>query len=243
MTAGPIVRPPDGSWLRPWPSVFEIAEALPLDRWALVGGLMVQAHALAAEVETTRVTVDVDAAVRVEAGAFSYAEAASALTTIGYVHDDSTSLAYRFTRGGDVIDLMVSDHERPVPRYGRRDVMQIEGGTQAMGRTHMMHFLRDSGDSNSVLVPTLKGALILKSAAHVADSRDRDRHLLDAVTLLACVGDIEPIISDLKGSDLKRLRHIIEALAQQPLIAAQAPEDTWLLAAQTVEELRTALAR
>ena len=60
---------PAGGWRNPWPQAFEIAHELPADRWALVGGLMVQAHALAAGIETTRVTVGVDVAVRIDAGA------------------------------------------------------------------------------------------------------------------------------------------------------------------------------
>lgn len=53
---------------------------------------MVQAHAFAAGVETTRVTTDLDAAVRVQAGVFSYAEAAASLMRLGYEADDSTGL-------------------------------------------------------------------------------------------------------------------------------------------------------
>lgn len=62
MTTDSVVSEPAGGWREPWPQVFELATALPVDRWALVGGLMVEAHALAASIDTTRVTIDVDAA-------------------------------------------------------------------------------------------------------------------------------------------------------------------------------------
>lgn len=240
MTEQSVIPEPLGGWREPWPQVFEIAGVLPLDRWALVGGLMVQAHALAADVETNRVTLDVDATVRVEAGVFSYAGAASALTRLGYVLDDSTRLTYRFTRGADIVDLMVPDHARPHPRHAGREVMAVVGGRQAMDRIQLMRFQLGNAQV-SVPVPTLHGALILKSAAHIVDSRDRARHLLDAITLLACVTDIAPILGDLRGSDRKRLLHLVRATDDQPLVSAQAPTDTLLLAQRTLEELRTAL--
>lgn len=240
MSGAPVIHKPAGGWREPWPRVFELAGALPLDRWALVGGLMVQAHALAAEIDTTRVTLDVDATVRVEAGVYSYAEATSALAALGYIIDDSTRLTYRFRRGADVVDLMVPDHQRPIPRHASRQVMPVAGGNQAMSRLHQMRFQR-GGALVTVPVPTLHGALVLKAAAHMVDSRDRDRHLLDAVTLLACIVDIEPIMGELRGSDRKRLRHILRALEEQPLISAQAPTDTQLLAQRAAEELRSAL--
>jgi hypothetical protein len=234
------VDEPAGGWRDPWPRVFEVAGALPADRWALVGGLMVQAHALAASVETTRVTLDVDVTVRIEAGAFSYAEAAAALTKLGYVLDGSQRLTYRFVRGADVVDLMVPDHERPPPRHARRDVMAVAGGRQALDRLLAMDF--QVGETQTVVpVPTLHGALILKAAAYIADSRDADRHLLDAITLLACIVDTEAILGDLRGSDRKRLSYVIRAIDEHPLVAAQAPTDTLLLARRSLEELRTGL--
>jgi len=200
---------------------------------------MVQAHALAAQVETTRVTLDVDAAVRVEAGVFSYSEAVAALAQLGYTLDESQQHAYRFTRDGDIIDLMVPDHGRPPPRHARRAVMQVEAGNQAMGRLHTMQFNHDGAEFD-VPVPSLHGALVLKAAAHKVDQRDRDRHLLDAITLMACINDVEPIVSGLRGSDLKRLTYMLTAFEEQPLVAVQAPTDTLLLARRTAKDLEEA---
>lgn len=240
MSESLIVAEPVGGWREPWPRVFELASSLPVDRWALVGGLMVQAHALAAQIETTRVTLDVDAAVRVEAGVFSYSEAAAALVQLGYTLDDSTQRAYRFSRGADIVDLMVPDHERPPPRHARREVMQVEAGNQAMGRLQVVRFTHDRTEFD-IFVPTLHGALVLKAAAHMVDQRDRDRHLLDAITLLACIDDVEPIVGELRGSDRRRLLHMLSAFEEQPLVGAQAPTDTLLLARRTAIDLHAAL--
>ncbi len=235
-----VIPDPIGGWREPWPRVFEIARALPADRWMLVGGLMVQVHALAAGIETNRVTLDVDAAVRIDTKTFNYTEAASALLRLGYASDDSTRYTYRFVRGAEVIDLMVADHERPAPRYGRREVMQVTGGRQALARLCTVRFALDDGDV-SVPLPTLHGALVLKAAAHIVDSRDRDRHLLDAITLLACLVDVASIIDDMRGSDRRRLSHVVRACEEQPLVIAQAPSDTLRLARRALEELRGSL--
>ena len=80
--------------------------------------------------------------------------------------------------------------------------------------------------------------LVLKAAAHLADSRDRSRHLLDAVTLLACIVDGGAILEQLRGSDRSRLRHLVRAFDDHPLVVAQAPSDTATLARRTLDELR-----
>jgi hypothetical protein len=201
---------------------------------------MVQAHAMAHGVETTRVTRDVDATVRVEAGAYNYGSAAAVLMDLGYSYDESTRWLYRFTRGDDEVDLMVADHERPPPRFARKDVLPVAGGRQALGRLQVIRF-RVGNRELPLPVPTLHGALVLKAAAHIIDSRDRDRHLEDAITLLACIVDIGPIVSDLRGSDRRRLTKLITAIDGQPLVAVRAPSDTVRLAQRTVDEFRVAL--
>lgn len=240
MTENFLVPSPPGGWREPWPRVFELATALPVERWALVGGLMVQAHALAVGVETVRVTIDVDVAVRIEAGVADYSASASALNTLGYTLDVSTAYTYRFTRGADVVDLMVPDHERPTPRYARRDVMEIQGGQQAMGRLQLMRF-DHNGKRFDVPVPNPHGALVLKAAALRVDHRDRGRHLLDGITLLACITDVDPIVANLRGSDRKRLSFLLDQLDEQLVIAAQAPADTAALARRTAGDLRRGL--
>jgi len=57
--------------------VHEIANHLSPDRWMLVGGLMVHAHAQRAGIAHTRPTDDADLVVEVRAG--SYAQAAAVL--------------------------------------------------------------------------------------------------------------------------------------------------------------------
>ncbi len=63
----------------------------------------------------------------------------------------------------------------------------------------------------TISVPDAFGALILKAAAHRADTRDRERHLTDAAVLLACVDPFENRIPS--GSDRSRLLRLRTHLA------------------------------
>jgi hypothetical protein len=78
------VPAPAGGWGPTWPQVVEIGQVLPGDRWTLVGGLMVQLHALHAGLPLERVTVDVDMVLHIETGATTFGQARAALESIGY---------------------------------------------------------------------------------------------------------------------------------------------------------------
>lgn len=56
------------------------------------------------------------------------------------------------------------------------------------------------------------GALILKAAAYKSDSRDPERHLRDAVVLLACIDDPFAEREGFAGSDRSRLQTLRERL-------------------------------
>lgn len=55
-------------------------------------------------------------------------------------------------------------------------------------------------------MPGAFGALILKAAAYKTDSRDPDRHLRDAVALLACIDDPFAERESFTGFDRSRLQ-------------------------------------
>ncbi len=58
-------------------------------------------------------------------------------------------------------------------------------------------------------------AVILKAAAYLADSRDRDRHLYDAAALLACIEDPFTEKESLGGSDRRRIRTLTQRLPDE----------------------------
>lgn len=207
----------------------EIATRLPPERWMLVGGLMVHAHALLAGVQHERPTDDADLVV--ELATDTYASAASAVLRLGYAtHEpiDAHAPFHRFTRGADHIDLMV-----PVGatvRYGRRDVIAVPGARSAARRT--IPFVTPGG--TQLRLPDLGSALSLKGAASTIPTANAVRHLQDAVTLFACA-DGQPL--DLSRSMRKNVNHLIAAMAR-PEAWSFAPPDVRRRAARAVLGLR-----
>ena len=241
--ARPLLRldDPVGGWHRPWPQAFEIARALPPGSWTLVGGLMVQLHALLAGLQPSRPTTDVDAALHLETGSVTYADAVADLRRLQYELDRSAMHTYRFQRGDDTIDLMTADHLAPSlrARFAGKDVFAVTGGTQALRRT-MDVDVATADDIVRLSVPNIHGALVLKGAAYLADGRDRDRHASDAVMLLACLTDSREVLDRLAGSDGKRLRALVGAL-DAPAPWSDATRDVEALARTALAELRSAL--
>ncbi len=216
---------PDGGWFHPWPNVFELAGQLPTDEWALVGGLMAQAHALAHDIDVVRPTEDMDVLLHIDVSAAVITRADRALTLLGYSLQEPvdarrrSSPHYRYSRpsalGFETIDVMAPDHAPPraVRRLRGRPMFEVEGGTQALGRT--MVYMAEPAAMEPVLlsVPDPLGALVLKGAAFTVDQRDRERHLDDAAVLAACITDHAGELDRLGGSDRRRLRALARALA------------------------------
>lgn len=216
-----------GGWPDPWPNVAEIAAVLPTDKWTLVGGLMTQLHSIHHGLGIVRPTNDVDIVLHVETTRGVASETATALRSLGYklrpAVDPRDNTAHRFYRGKskvdlvasrpdqeheEIVDVLISDHHAPrvTERLAGRNMVRIEGGTQALRRTVNARLEIEPGRTTVVSVPGPLGALILKAAAYGTDSRDPDRHLRDAVALLACIGD--PFVERVgfTGSDRSRLK-------------------------------------
>jgi hypothetical protein len=228
------IAPVAGGWPRPWPAVAELASVLPPDRWTLVGGLMTQLHTVNHGLGRVRPTNDVDIVLHIETTRGVPEETAVALRSIGYDLRDSfdprDNTAHRFVRGNDIVDLvgsaaesqsgedvvdvLIADHPAPsiTPRLMGRDMIRIEGGTQALRRTVNARLEIQSGTLTTVSVPRPFGAVILKAAAYQTDSRDRDRHLTDAAALLACIEDPFVEREGFAGSDRSRLATLERAL-------------------------------
>lgn len=230
---------PPGGWAPPWPQVAEIASSLGPQDWSLVGGLMVQLHAIRAGITTLRATTDVDMIVHVETATGRPARIAGALEDLGYAFDPSIDprnrFAHRFRRGNDRVDLNIetvdvvtADHVPPsrTERLRGYDMVTIAGGTQALRRTVNATLTIDDAPV-TISVPNPYGALILKAAAHQADSRDKARHLSDAATLLTCIDDPFTVLDGTaSGSDARRLRHLADHLGNPTASAWMTLDDS-----------------
>lgn len=180
---------PEGGWGPPWPQAVELLEVIPGDRWTLIGGLMVQLHVTHAGLAANRATTDIDMVLHIETGAITFPAARDSLESLNYKIQFPTGKGpiHRFTRGDDVIDVMVADRLPPdnVPEVRGRKLFQVPAGTSALRKTVDCTITRDGENSLTFSIPDTLGALVLKGAAYKADSRDRERHLDDAA-LLAC---------------------------------------------------------
>jgi len=222
------VPSPLGGWDAPWPNVAEIEAVLPYEKWTLVGGLMAQLHGVHQGIDALRPTNDVDIVLHVETTRGVATEAARALESIGYSFapsiDDRNDTAHRFTRGDsrvdlvtsapDVVDVLVADHAAPrvIEKLRGKDMIAIEGGTQALRRTVNARLQITPGRTTTVSVPSPFGAVILKAAAYQTDSRDKERHLQDAALLLSVIEDPYAEREQFAGSDRLRLTALARAM-------------------------------
>ena len=183
----------------------------------LIGGLMVQAHARAAGIESIRPTHDVDVIVLVHLDPDPFDATMQALRDLGYETYRSLNgagPAHRFHKQGAVIDLGLADNLGPEllkdRRVGGRRFLEIDGGQQASKRLAQLEV---EGCEVPMLIPDQLGALVLKGAAYLVDSRDNDRHLQDAAALAATITDHASERARLTGSDPKRIRALSDGLS------------------------------
>lgn len=112
------------------------------------------------------------------------------------------------------VDVLAADHPAPIviEQMRGRDMVPIDGGTQALRRTiNAVLDIRPDGPT-TISVPRPFAAVILKAAAYLTDSRNRDRHLFDAAALLACIEDPFAESEHLAGSDRRRIRTLVDEL-------------------------------
>lgn len=233
MTSRPTIEvsTPAGGWHAPWPNVAELADVFPSTNWTLIGGLMVQLHAVHHRLAVVRPTNDVDIVLHIESKRGVPTKAADSLESLGYRLAPSVDLrsntAHRFTRGEarvdlvssvtDSVDVLMADHAAPrvEERLRGRSMVRVEGGTQALRRTVNARVNIISGNVTILSVPDPFGALILKAAAYQTDTRDRERHLHDAAVLLCCIEDPYSDRERFAGSDRARLAVVERALPDE----------------------------
>ena len=209
----------DDDLLSPWTTVFEVARAIDVSDWVLVGGLMVQLHARRASIPPPRATKDVDLIADVQTNRSSFGSIGTALNGIGFevaVPDARTSPIYRFARGDEQVDVMVADHlpSGMKPRLRARPAFAVEGGAQALNRRDTFVVSSTSG-TITIDAPDVLGALIGKGAAFMVDQRDRARHVEDAAVLLASIESVGALDLTLNANDRKRLRILATELKDQ----------------------------
>jgi hypothetical protein len=113
-----VINAGDAPTLRLWHAVAELTERLPAG-WVLIGGLMVQLHAIEHGVVDVRPTRDIDVLGQARpSGALPAVNAA--LRSDGFaLHDpDLEGYGYRYERDDLIVDLLAPDGLKPPPTLG-----------------------------------------------------------------------------------------------------------------------------
>lgn len=238
-TLGRVSLPPlAGAQDALWTLVLDLAELVAPARWQLVGGQMVVLHGLCAGRAPIRASRDIDMLADLLTARDGLRLCVQALADLGLAPVvDSGGRVYRFAHPdvGVSVDLLSPDHSPPrwPLRTARgRDTIQIDGGHQALQRPALIEVDKD-GRVARVPVPDLLGALVLKAAAWLDDSRDRERHSADAAFLVSLVQDPLRERGRLAGSDRRRLGRLDTILGDR-----QAAE--WTQLGEYAEDAHTA---
>lgn len=206
--------------------------------WVLVGGQMTMLHCLENGVTRSRPTDDGDIIVGVWTRRDALRETSRFLRNRGFTEEPtSDGYGYRYVRGEKpsltVVDVLLPEgirgqQDRPKTTTGRPG-LTTPGGNQALTRAQRLR-VRIDGTTGVVRRPTLLGSMVAKAHAYAVDSRDKERHAQDLVTL-AEIALRDPRAS-LRGSrygDRKAVRRFLRNTTPQDRFfrAADDPETVY----------------
>lgn len=200
-----VINAGDEATLRLWRAVAELTERLP-PGWVLIGGLMVQLHAIERGILDVRPTKDIDVLGQARPrGALPAIDAA--LRKEGFdMHDpDLDGYGYRYERDGVIVDVLAPDGLKPPPALaGGVTAVGAPGGTQALDRAEEV-LVRVSRHSFELKRPTVLGAILIKARSLMVHG-DPDSQREDLLRLLSLVDDPRELAEELRDSERKWLR-------------------------------------
>lgn len=206
------LKPQDDESSRLWSSVGDLVALLPAD-WVLIGGLMVQLHALESGAAEVRATTDVDVLGQARPQG-TLAAIDQALRRDGFTSDwpDPDGFAHRYVREGLVVDVLAPDGVKPPPTIGPgRAAVGVPGGSQALARQEEV-IVHVDGRSFRLRRPTLLGAILIKARSlMVHDDPEAQRN--DLLMLLSLVQDPRTMAPELTNSERRWLKDARELLA------------------------------
>ena len=195
----------------PWKTVFDLAETLPRNSWVLIGGLMVQIYGRMFAVET-RSTRDVDLLIDVLAQKGSASFIIRQIEGLGFTPVPPNFRGgsfYRLSSECATVDVFLADH---LPRthkntFGssRWSLIETPGGAQAIMRSVPIN-LQSQYRVAHIRIPSILGAVIMKSAVVSPTDPLSEKHLNDIAMLSSIMESVVEQKSLLRGSDLRRIR-------------------------------------
>jgi hypothetical protein len=223
------IDPPTPEATKLWKKALELADAFGADEsWCLIGGLMVQLHALE-HGATIRPTGDIDLLgdsrrrpPMTERIAETLVERGGEMATPPPGDD---RLGFRFEIDGQVVEVLGPEGLRADPAtLGKHSTFQTPGGTQALRRAETVDVVLRGGPSARLRRPSLLGAILLK--ARVVAKRRPHKFASDRQDLLDLLTFIEdPRVS---ARELKRTERSWLCKVESPLF--DDPEQSQALA-------------
>jgi len=205
------VSPTDAESQQLWLAVRDLANSLPGD-WVLIGGLMVQLHAMEHGIADVRVTRDIDILGQARPpGPLSAIDEALRANGFGLIELDADGFAYRYERGDTVVDVLAPDGINPPPTLGGGlKAVGVPGGTQALKRSEIVT-VRVAEAEFRLRRPTLLGAILIKSRS-ITRHADPEAQREDLLRLLALVPDPSAMAREIRPPERKWLRRAEVAL-------------------------------
>ncbi len=195
----------DSETVELWAAVGDLVELLPR-QWVLIGGLMVQLHALEHGVSDVRFTGDIDILGQARPqGALRSIDAALRGEGFELIGPDIDGYAHRYARDGLIVDVLAPDGIKPPPDLtAGLKAIGIPGGSQAITRSETVTVIVE-GRSFELRRPTLLGAVLIKARALMVHS-DPETQRDDLLRLLALIEDPREMAADLRKTERKWLR-------------------------------------
>jgi hypothetical protein len=193
----------DPETLALWEAVGELVERLSGD-WVLIGGLMVQLHALQRGSSDVRITADIDVLGQARPpGALQAIDEVLRADGFELVGPDLDGYAHRYRRAGVVIDVLAPEGIKPAASIGGHRAVGVPGGTQALRRAETVT-VSVGGREFALRRPTLLGAILIK-ARSVMKHSDPASQREDLLRLLAMVEDPRALAIELRPSERRWL--------------------------------------
>lgn len=208
-----------------WNGLLDVSQMLP-DGWTVVGGQMVQLHCFERGQFPARPTDDADAVLDLRAEPQMLWKFTAALREVGFEAEppNGSGHQYRWVRDGAVVDVLIPRHlgERATRRRGvsGATTLATPGAQAVLGRSSQVT-VSVNGRVGAVNRPDLPGAIAAKSAAWgVLLDQNRERHLIDVLTLALLLDARDNDAPALSNLELQRVAAVVGELAAPGRAAA-----------------------
>lgn len=199
-----------------WAALGELVARLP-GHWVLIGGLMVQLHAVEHGLTDVRPTSDIDVLGQARPpGSLSAIHAALCREDFELLTPTFDGYAHRYERDGLIVDVLAPDGIRPPPDLGTGlKAIGVPGGSQALARAETVTVTVE-GRSFELRRPTLLGAVLIKARSLMVH-HDPASQREDLLRLLALIEDPREMGAGLRKTERRWLRNA------EPRLALSAP--------------------